>query len=75
MSIPKTISGVLLCLAGAGAAQVPFLQVLSPYLISSGIGAITVGIGAKVNRAIKKQDVFQNEKQMINSIKNKGNAK
>ena len=71
MNIPKTLSGLALLLAGAGANAVPFLQVLSPYLISTGIGVLSIGVGAKVNRAIKKQDVFKNEREILTKMKGK----
>lgn len=72
ISIPKTLGGLALLGLAAVCNAVPFLSVLTPYLASAGIGAITIGIGAKVNRAIKKQDIWQNEKDFANKLKPKG---
>ena len=73
IKLPKSLTGLVIVLAGAGAAQVPFLQVLSPYLITSGLGMLGIGIGAKVRRGIKKEDMFQNEKVIVNKMKGKKN--
>jgi len=68
MNIPKTIGGLALLGLAAGCNAVPFLQILVPYLATAGAGAVAVGIGAKVNRAIKKQDIWQNEKEFANKL-------
>lgn len=69
MSIPKTLSGLALLGLAAGCNAVPFLSVLTPYLASAGIGAITVGIGAKVWR-VKNGGAALNgtEKKIIKTL-------
>ena len=70
MKIPKTLIGISVVLLGASINLIPVIgQVAGPYVMAAGAGMIGVGGIDKTIRAMRKQDPFKTEREIIKKAK------
>jgi len=68
--VPKTLSGVLVVLVGAGITYIPAIGgVAGEAIISAGVLIIVYGVTDKFVRYKDSGDVFRNEKYIAGKVK------
>lgn len=70
--IPKTLSGVVVVLIGAGITHIPAIGATAgEAIISAGVLIVVYGVTDKFVRFKDSGDVFRNEKYVANKVKAK----